>query len=89
MPPAVQFVRFVPIGAALAAAQAGGLAYNARLYGVPGATATAIAVHVLRFALLVIVLVVLALRGAPGLAIAALAFAGTHGPVAALLARRR
>jgi hypothetical protein len=89
MAPAVQFVRFVPIGAALAAAHAGGLAYNARLYGRYGSAAAAIVVHVLRSALLVVALVAVARRGAPGLGIAGLAFAGMHGPIVALLARRR
>ncbi len=89
MAPAVQFVRFVPVGAALAAAHASGLAYNTHLYGVPGAATTAIAVHALRSALLVVTLAALALWEAPGLVITALAFAETHGPIVALLARTR
>jgi hypothetical protein len=74
---------------ALATAHAGGLAYNARLYGLPSAVTVAIVVHVSRVALLVAALVALALRGGPALGIAAVAFAATHGPVVALLARRR
>jgi hypothetical protein len=80
--------RFIPAGAALAAAHTGGLRYNVSLYGAAGAAPRAVWVHLGRSALLVLAVHALALRGMAALSVAMLSFAGTHTALVASLARR-
>jgi hypothetical protein len=85
---AIRAVLLVSLGAALAAAHAGGLACNVRLYGARGVGATAVVVHGVRTALLVAALRGLTLWGASALMTVVLAFAGSHAAIASLASRR-